>query len=72
MTAIRREALEGKTELKMKFIELRAKGLSLRKIASQLDVSVTTLTTWSKALEAQIGQRKALELEALQGAVLPP
>jgi len=47
------------------FIELRAAGLSFDKIAKRLKVCKQTLIDWSKELEEEIGNLKALELEAL-------
>lgn len=55
----------GKTELKLDFVELRAKGWSYRRIANRLKVSKSTLVTWSQELEAEIASLKAMELEAL-------
>ena len=55
----------GKTELKLDFVELRAKGWSYRRIASRLKISKSTLVTWSQELEAEITSLKAMELEAL-------
>ena len=51
---------------KNKFIELRAKGISYDKIAVQLKVSKQTLINWSKELQYEIDNLKAIELEALQ------
>ena len=56
----------GKQELKAHFIQLRAKGLSLSKIAKRMKLSKTTLANWSQELEAEIAGLKAMELEALQ------
>ena len=53
------------TELKEKFIELRAKGWSFDKIAKETGKAKQTLIDWSKDLQAEIANRKALELEAL-------
>jgi intein-encoded DNA endonuclease-like protein len=50
---------------KERFIELRAKGLSFDKISKDLKVSKQTLIDWSKDLEEEIRNLKALELEAL-------
>jgi transposase len=55
----------GKTELKSKFIELRAKGYSYAKIARKLKVSKSTVANWSQELEAEIASLKAIELESL-------
>jgi len=53
-------------ETKEKFIELRAQGWSLSKIAHKLNVSKQTLVQWSKELAEHIANLKAIELEALQ------
>jgi len=52
-------------ETKEKFIELRAKGWSFDKIAKELGKAKQTLIDWSKDLQDEIANRKALELEAL-------
>ena len=54
-----------KLKTKEKFIELRAKGWSFDKIAKELKKAKQTLIDWSKELETEIANRKALELEAL-------
>ena len=60
------EALpEGKLDVKNKFVELRAKGLSIRKISEQLRHSPQTCLNWQGELEEEIAKLKALELEAL-------
>ena len=56
---------EGKIELKNKFIELRSKGCSYRKIGKDLNISIGTLTNWDKELSEEIGTLKALQLEEL-------
>lgn len=53
------------TKEKEKFIELRAKGWSFDKIAKELNKAKQTLIDWSKELEEEIANLKALELEAL-------
>lgn len=50
---------------KEKFIDLRAQGLSFDKIAKELKTSKQTLIDWSKELQNEIANRKALELETL-------
>lgn len=50
---------------KERFIELRAKGWSFDKIAKELSKAKQTLIDWSKELQDEIANRKALELEAL-------
>lgn len=53
------------TELKERFIELRAKGWSFDKIAKEIGKAKQTLIDWSKELQEEIANKKALELEAL-------
>ena len=50
---------------KERFIELRAKGYSFDKIAKELGKAKQTLIDWSKELQDEIANVKALELEAL-------
>jgi len=52
-------------EIKERFIELRAKGWSFDKIAKELGKAKQTLIDWSKELEDEIANLKALELDAL-------
>ena len=52
-------------EVKQEFIELRAQGMSFDKIAKELGKAKQTLIDWSKELEEEISNYKALELEAL-------
>ena len=53
------------TEDKLKFIELRAKGCSFETISKKLNKSKQTLVDWSKELQEEIANCKAMELEAL-------
>jgi hypothetical protein len=53
------------TDQKERFIELRAKGWSFDKIAKETGKAKQTLIDWSKELQDEIANRKALELEAL-------
>jgi hypothetical protein len=53
------------TKTKQSFIELRAKGWSFDKIAKETGKAKQTLIDWSKELQDQIANLKALELEAL-------
>lgn len=55
----------GDLEDKEKFIELRAKGWTFDKIAKELHKRKATLIDWSKELESEIANRKAIELEVL-------
>jgi len=50
----------------LKFIELRAKGLSYDKIAKELNVSKSTLIHWSKEFELEIINLRNIEYEALR------
>jgi len=52
-------------DTKQQFIEMRAKGCSFDKIAKELGKAKQTLIDWSKELQDEIANRKALELEAL-------
>ena len=52
-------------DIKERFIELRAKGWSFDKIAKELGKAKQTLIDWSKELQDEIANVKALELEAL-------
>jgi len=52
-------------KIKERFIELRAKGWSFDKIAKETGKAKQTLIDWSKDLQDEIANRKALELEAL-------
>lgn len=56
---------KSKTELRHRFIEMRAKGHSIRSAAKEIGVSPTTLTNWQAELDDEIARRKAVELEAL-------
>jgi hypothetical protein len=52
-------------DTKERFIELRAKGWSFDKIGKELGKAKQTLIDWSKELQDEIANRKALELETL-------
>jgi len=51
--------------VKENFIDLRAKGFSFDNIAKELKMSKQTLIDWSKELQEEIANRKAIELEVL-------
>jgi transposase len=53
------------THDKERFIEMRAKGYSFDRIAKELGKAKQTLIDWSKDLQEEIANLKALELEAL-------
>lgn len=56
---------QGKNEVKAQFIEMRAKGLSIRATAKKLKLSPQTLSNWQAELEEEIARLKAVELESL-------
>jgi len=52
-------------EKKARFVQLRAKGLSYTKIAKEIETSKTILISWSKNLDDEISNLRAVELENL-------
>ena len=58
------------TDTKSQFIELRAKGWSLARIAARINVSPRTLVEWNRQSRAEIRVLRAVELEALQEKIL--
>jgi hypothetical protein len=52
--------------VKEKFITLRARGHTLKKIGEELGVHKTTLIEWGKELRDEIANARAIELEALR------
>ena len=52
--------------VKNRFIELRAMGWSFQRIGEELKTSKPTLIAWSRELEIEISNLKAIELEALK------
>lgn len=52
-------------KVKEQFLELRAQGLSFARIAEQLGVSKPTLIEWSKKMDYQIQNLRAIHLESL-------
>ena len=54
-----------KAELKPEFVELRASGLSLAKIAERLSVSKTTLIAWERELTNEIAEARFLQMQSL-------
>lgn len=52
-------------DLKAKFVELRSKGLSYDKISKELGVSKRSLIEWSRELQYEIANLRAVELEAI-------
>jgi hypothetical protein len=58
------------TETKNQFLELRAKGWSLGRIAEHLRVAQRTLVDWNRQEHEQIRTLRAIEWEALQEKIL--
>lgn len=50
---------------KLKFVELKAKGLSFDKIAQELQISKPTLIKWSEELKKEITNYKYFEFESI-------
>ena len=57
-------------DTKNQFLELRAKGWSLARIAERLKVAQRTLVDWNRQEHEQIRTLRAIELEALQERIL--
>lgn len=51
---------------KIKFIELRAGGMSLAKISKEIGISKPTLILWQHQHQDEIENAKALEIEAIK------
>jgi hypothetical protein len=58
------------TDTKSQFLELRAKGWSLARIAEHLKIAQRTLVDWNRQEHEQIRTLRAIELEALQEKIL--
>ena len=56
---------DGKVELKEKFLELRASGLSFQSCSETLGISKPTLISWSRELEIELRNSRALRLDEL-------
>ena len=59
-------------ETRQKFVERRAQGWSLTRIATELDVARSTLIEWSRQLRFQLQNQTAIELDDLQHRLLGP
>ena len=57
-------------DTKHQFLELRAKGWSLARIAERLKVAQRTLVDWNRQEHQQIRTLRAIESEALQEKIL--
>jgi Homeodomain-like domain len=58
------------TDTKSQFLQLRAKGWSLARIAAHLNVSPRTLVDWNRQSRDELRTLRALEIEALQEKIL--
>ncbi len=56
---------KGKIEIKQEFVDLRAKGHSIRSIAEALSLSPQTLINWEREFNQEIAELKAIQLESL-------
>jgi hypothetical protein len=61
----RKEAALKDAAVKEKFVEFRAKGWSFDRISKALETSKQTLIHWSRELQLDIRNRRAIEREAL-------
>jgi lambda repressor-like predicted transcriptional regulator len=57
-------------DTKSRFLELRAKGWSLARIAAQIEVSQRTLVDWNRQHYHELRALRAVELEAVQEKIL--
>jgi hypothetical protein len=56
-------------EIRQKFIELRAQGLSLERVASQLGINKSTALQWHRRFQKEIAELKAFHFEAIRERV---
>ena len=57
-------------ETRSRFLELRARGWSLKRIAGEIGVSKPTLIAWQRQVRHEIQDLKSVELEAIQEKIL--
>lgn len=57
-------------ETRQKFVERRAQGWSLTRIATELGVAKSTLVEWSRLLRFEIQNQSAIELDDLRHRLL--
>lgn len=57
-------------EVRQKFVERRAQGWSLARLASELGVAKSTLVDWSRQLRFEIQNQSAIELDDLRHRLL--
>lgn len=58
--------MENKTDKQRSFIELRAKGNSFDTIAKKLNISKTTLISWSKSFDLEIKNQTSVEMDLIR------
>ena len=58
------------SETRNRFIELRAQGWSLNRIAQELHVAKRTLVDWNRAAQREIADLQQIERETLQERIL--
>ena len=58
------------TDIRHRFIELRAQGWSLARIAAELKVAKCTLVDWNRAARQEIHDLKSVEVEAMLERIL--
>lgn len=58
--------IDNRDYAQVKFIELKAQGMSYRKIAEKLNVSVTTLSKWNRQFEEEINMEAKDRMDAIQ------
>jgi transcriptional regulator with XRE-family HTH domain len=59
-------------ETRQKFVERRAQGWSLVRIAAELGVARSTLIEWSRQLRFELQNQTAIELDDLKNRLLGP
>ncbi len=58
------------TDTRHRFLELRAQGWSLSRIAAELDLAKSTLAVWNREQRREIADLKTIELETVQERIL--
>ena len=53
-------------EIKDKYVELRAEGITIQKAAEELGISNNTAGNWEKSLKSQIADLENIRLQELQ------
>ena len=59
-------------ETRLKFVELRARGWSFVRLATELGVAKSTLVEWSRQLRFELQNQSAIELDDLKNRLLGP